>query len=63
MNVKECSPQKPTENGEFIMKKSLLLMMALVMTLRLAACGGKDTPAPTQSSSGGAGNTDAASET
>lgn len=35
------------------MKKLLVLMMALVMTLSLAACGGNDTPAPAQSSSGG----------
>lgn len=45
------------------MKKLLVLMIALVMTLSLAACGGKDTPAPDQSSSGGASNIDAASET
>lgn len=44
------------------MKKLLVLIMALVMTLSLAACGSEKTPAPEQSSSGGAGNTDAAAE-
>jgi len=36
------------------MKKLLILMMALIMTLSLAACGGEDSAAPAQSSSSGA---------
>lgn len=45
------------------MKKLLVLLLALVMTLSLEACGGKNTLAPAQSSSVGASNTGAASET
>ncbi len=45
------------------MKKLLVLIMALVMTLSLAACGGEKTPAPDQSSSGEATGAEFASMT
>lgn len=45
------------------MKKLLVLMMALVMTLSLAACGGEKTPAPDQSSSSEATGAEFASMT
>lgn len=45
------------------MKKLLTLMMAIIMTLSLAACGGKDTTDSAQSSSEGTGNTSTATET
>lgn len=45
------------------MKKLLVLIMAIVMTLSLAACGGEKTPAPDQSSSGEATGAEFASMT
>lgn len=44
------------------MKKLLVLMMALVMTLSLTACGGGKTPAPEQNSSNETGNTGTATD-
>jgi hypothetical protein len=52
IKTRECSLYKPKENGGFIMKKLLALMMALILSLSLVACGGEKITLKSQTING-----------